>query len=187
MPDNPQGSGSLWDRLRGIGNALLPGDPFGVPGGGVPDWMSREVRDWATGRVDRGSILPRDPDGSVDWETMTGQQDTDWPRANQVTNQHGCQIYVPLQQQARLRAPRGYVVVTRTNADGTKQKVGMLREAAQKCGLWKRAPRPPITASEYKTVRTANRVIKKVDRVVKMTNEIQGKARLTRSRSSKRC
>ncbi len=187
MPDNPFG----WDIFRRVGNFLLPGDPFGQPGGGgggAADWLSGQVRDWARGRPPGSPILPRDPDGSIDWETITGQQDTDWPRQQQgVTNQHGCQIYVPLQQDTRLRAPKGYVVVTRTNADGSKQKVGMLREAAQKCGLWKRAPRPPITASEYKTVRTANRVIKKVDRVVKMTNEIQGKARLTRSRSSKRC
>jgi len=188
MPDNPIpmakfGLGDIggWIR-RGageIGNRLLPGDPFeGLFGPGGPPALPSFPE-----------VKPGNP--LFDWEWPTWGDPAEPPAelpapgVNGTTNIHGCQIYVPLQTQNRLRAPRGYVVVTRTNADGSRQKVGMLKEAAIKCGLWKRDPKPPITASQYKTLRTANSVIKKVDRVVKMTNEIQGKARLTRSRSGR--
>lgn len=188
MPDNvmPMAAGKfgLGSILGGIqkglgtlGNLALPGDPFPgyklpfLPGGGEP-----------------ANLFPVEP--SSFWPSW-GDDETEEATAvngingNGATNIHGCQIYVPLETQSRLRAPKGYVVVTRTNQDGSKQRVGMLKEAAIKCGLWKRPRKPPITASQYKTLRTANSVIKKVDRVVAMTNEIQGKNKLTRSRSGR--
>lgn len=188
MPDNPIpmakfGLGDIGNWLRRgageLGNRLLPGDPFEglFPPGELPAISLPSMPSWpSTGE-------------NAFWPSWGDEEPTPIqppaPGVNGTTNIHGCQIYVPLQTQNRLRAPRGYVVVTRTNADGSKQKVGMLKEAAIKCGLWKRDPKPPITASQYKTLRTANSVIKKVDRVVKMTNEIQGKNRLTRSRSGR--
>ena len=54
------------------------------------------------------------------------------------------------------RAPPGYVIV-----DCAGIKVAMLKEVAIKMGKFKRRPKPPISASDWKALRTADRVKKK--------------------------
>ena len=59
-----------------------------------------------------------------------------------------------------MRAPKGYVLVT---CNG--QRVAMLKEIAVKMGYWKRRRKPPMSASEWKTLTTAKRVMKKSKRI----------------------
>jgi len=95
----------------------------------------------------------------------------------------GClPLTVPVEVVSRARVPRGYVVVTdpRTNV-----KIGMVRSIAIKLGRWKAARKPPISASDWKCLMRANSTVKKLDRVVKMSNKVTGKASLTRSRSKR--
>jgi len=58
------------------------------------------------------------------------------------------------------RAPKGYVMVT---CNG--QPVAMLKSIAKDMGYWKRRPKPPMSASEWKTLRTAKRVTAKSKRI----------------------
>ncbi len=95
----------------------------------------------------------------------------------------GCPpVVVPVEMIARAKVPRGYVVVIDPK---TKQKIGMIKVLAQKCKLWKPARKPPISASDWRCLQRANMTVKKLDRVVKMSNKITGKASLTRTRKSR--
>lgn len=93
----------------------------------------------------------------------------------------GCQITVPVQVQQRAKCPPGYVVV---HPPG-QGKQCMLKSAARACGLWKAPAKPPIKASDWRCLRKANSVVKKMDRIAKMTNEVTGKAPLRRVRSKR--
>ncbi len=79
--------------------------------------------------------------------------------------------------QARLKAPKGYVIVeiqpndplypVAVDAGGVAQpggsvKVAMMKEKARKCGYWKRRPKPALTSGDMKTLRKAERLKKKV-------------------------
>jgi len=58
------------------------------------------------------------------------------------------------------RAPAGYVIV---ECNGVK--VAMLKEVAMKMGKFKRRPKPPISASDWKSLRKAETVKKKAKRI----------------------
>lgn len=60
----------------------------------------------------------------------------------------------------RMKAPRGYVIVTLQG-----QKVAMYKPLAIKMGLWHRTPKPPITASEWRALKRAERVKNKAKKV----------------------
>lgn len=97
-----------------------------------------------------------------------------------ASTQAGCPpVVVPVEIIGRAKVPRGYVVVVDPR---TKQKVGMLKAVARHCKLWKPARKPPISASDWRCLQKANMTVKKLDRVVKMSNKVTGKASLTRSR-----
>lgn len=91
--------------------------------------------------------------------------------------QTGCAVTMPLTAQTRYVAPAGYVVVTDPR---TGQKVGMLKEVARACKLWKPRPKPVLTAADKKALNKAERVARKVDTVVKQTNSILGKSKWTK-------
>lgn len=83
----------------------------------------------------------------------------------------GCQITVPVQVKQRASCPPGYVVV---HPPG-QGKQCMLKGVAIKCGLYKQPKKPPISASDYQSLRKADRTVKKIERMVAMANNVQGK------------
>ena len=93
---------------------------------------------------------------------------------------NGCRIRLPLQYRQVAYAPPGYVVVDE-DRDGVPD-TAMLKEVAIACKLWKRRPKPLLTASDRKVLNKASSVMKKVDTVVGQTNQIRGQAKLTKSK-----
>jgi hypothetical protein len=112
-----------------------------------------------------------------------GDEETEAPAQTQqpAAGQPGCAITVPVQVKSRAACPPGYVVV---HPPG-QGKQCMLKSAARACGLWKPAAKPPIKASDWRCLRKASSVVKKMDRIAKMTNEVTGKAPLRRVRSKR--
>jgi len=99
----------------------------------------------------------------------------------------GCSVTLPVQMTQRVaRAPRGYVTVYPDDPSGrTGAPVYMLKTVARTCGLWKSPAKPPIKASDWNCLKKANRTVKKLDRVVKMANQVTGKADYRRTRRSR--
>lgn len=64
-------------------------------------------------------------------------------------------------QTVTYRAPKGYVVVDLVGSNGQTSKVAMWKPMARSLKLWKARPKPPIKASEWKALKTAERVSKK--------------------------
>jgi hypothetical protein len=161
MADNPQALSKLGlgDIAKFVGNTLLPGSPFG----GAP----------SQSLVSLDEVL--DAVGLGDDEVDVGQG-----ASQPGVNSMGCPIYVTPRQETRLRAPRGYVIVTENGV-----KKAMLKEAARSCGLWKPNPKPVMTASDAKTLKKAARLQAKVDRVAKMANAVCSKAPLRRTRGKR--
>lgn len=105
------------------------------------------------------------------------------PGTSMTKNFAGCAITMPLGRRTVAYAPPGYVAVD-TDNDGITD-TAMLKPVARACGLWKPRPKPLLTASERKTLNKATSVMRKVDSVVKQTNELRGQAKLTKSRPHK--
>jgi len=102
---------------------------------------------------------------------------------NGVAGMAGCRITMPMGQRTVASCPPGYVAVD-TNGDGQTDAC-MLKQVARACGLWRPRPKPVMTASDRKALNKADRVMSKVDTIVKQTNSIRGQARLTKSRPSR--
>lgn len=95
----------------------------------------------------------------------------------------GCRITLPVQMRQRAYAPPGYVVVRPPAADGTQgAPIAMLKSVARACGLWKAGPKPPIKARDWKNLKRAEMVARKLDTVVKTANRVTGKASYRRVR-----
>lgn len=168
MPDNPTGwLDVLQSGIRAAGSIFGGGSgpPAGLP----------------------ASILPRDPDQSIDWETIVGLPQTDLPAGVPGGAVPGCQVTLPAVSTTRFKAPRGYVIVYPDDPSGrTGTPVAMLKSVAKSCKLWREPAKPPIKASDWRCLRKSASVIRKVDRVAQTANQITGKASLTRSRPKKR-
>lgn len=63
------------------------------------------------------------------------------------------------------RAPRGYVIVEYPENSG--RKMAMLKTVARQFGYWKPAAKPPISATEYKQAKAADKVGRKLMTVAK--------------------
>lgn len=77
-------------------------------------------------------------------------------------------------------APKGFVVVVCTGSNGLPVKMAMWKPLAIKLGLWKAARKPPMSASEWRTLKVADRVKTKVKRIAGTAGfkvEVKGKAR----------
>lgn len=97
----------------------------------------------------------------------------------------GCKITLPAQVRQRYYAPPGYVIVrppTSTGAPGAP--VAMLKRVAMTCGLWKAPSKPPIAAKDWKALRRAAAVTRKLDTVVRTANKVTGRPDLRRVRRS---
>ena len=176
MPDNP----TIFNRVVG----MTPGQP---------DFQTQpgtEGFDWGQGAADVGNWL-------LDWwggdDAANGAANGGNGNGNGVGAETiqgmgkgqvvPCGLYAPVVMKQRATTRPGYVVVRNPQ---TKAVVGMEKRAAIRCGLYHPAKKPPITASQYGTLRKARAVSRKVDSLVKMSNELTGKAKFTRSRT-KRC
>ncbi len=81
---------------------------------------------------------------------------------------------------ATHRAPKGYVVVEIAGSNGQLVKVAMWKPLARSLKLFKSRPKPPISASEMKSLRTAKRVgakVKKAASLAGFTCAVRGKSR----------
>ena len=84
-------------------------------------------------------------------------------------------------------APKGFVVVVCTGSNGLPVKMAMWKPLAIKLGLWRAARKPPMSASEWRCLKTADRVKNKVKRIAGTAGfktEVKGRAR---RRPSKVC
>lgn len=134
----------------------------------VDDFMLRfQQRD--SGGGGNGAVIPRENGTSV----VTG-----------AGMQGGCQITMPIQSRHVAYCQPGYVAVD-TNGDGITDQC-MLKEVAKACGLWKSRPKAILTASDRRSLNRATSVMRKVDTVVKQTNELRGQAKLTKARPTRR-
>jgi len=174
MPDNPEGT-TLLDVAKdaiGLARQLWPGPGAGGGGATVPFVPT--------------PILPRDPDGTVDWETVVGLPDTDQPTNGLAGAAPGCNVTLPAVPTTRYRAPKGYVIVYPDDPSGrTGTPIAMLKSVAKSCKLWREPAKPPIKASDWRCLRRAGAVVNKLDRVAKTANRVTGKANMTRSRGKR--
>jgi len=69
------------------------------------------------------------------------------------------------QQKVINSAPKGYVIV---EAGG--RKVAMLKEVARKFGYWKPRSKPPISASDWKNLKRAERTRNKAKKIAQTAN-----------------
>lgn len=163
----------------------MPDNGNGMPAGkwGLPDWltdpfergMSSRVERWARGGQGSG-ILPTDPDGTVDWETVMGLEDTDRPASSGIQSVGGCAITVPVRVTQRAVCPTGYVVVQPAG----EGKQCMLKPVAIKLGYYKQPAKPPIKASDWRCLKRSGAVIRRMDSIARQANAITGKGNLSR-------
>lgn len=92
----------------------------------------------------------------------------------------GCAVTLPLQYRQVTDPPPGYVTVY--DRAGRPEQF-MLKEVARSCGRWKPAAKPPIKARDWKTLRRAAAVQRRLDTVVKTANKATGSAPLRRVRA----
>jgi len=79
------------------------------------------------------------------------------------------------------KRPRGYVVVDHP----TLGKVAMLKGVARAAGLWRPPHKPPISAGDWRQLRTVARVEARVGKVARLAGYSQRTKRSTRPRKRK--
>jgi len=92
--------------------------------------------------------------------------------ANQLEDSAGRPLVVNPGLEERIKCPRGYVAV---EIDDEGTRVCMLKGAAISQGLYSRRPRPPISASEWRILKSAGRTGKKVEAVLGKAGASVGK------------
>lgn len=122
----------------------------------------------------------------TDWWTDGGESGTAEVKTQGTTITHGgeipgCSVTVPVQMRQRAYVPPGYVVVEPPGGG----KIGMKKEVARACKLWKPSKKPPISASDWNSLKKAKRTADKLDRVVKTANAVTGRADLRRVRTKR--
>lgn len=81
-------------------------------------------------------------------------------------------------QTVRLKAPPGYRIVECPKGSG--RKVAMLEPVARAFGYIKRRKKPPISVTDWESLKRADRTSRKLERVVKMSNQVTGKRKFRR-------
>ena len=157
---------SLGSFLRTVGNAVLPGDPFGSGGGINVAELAPQLGDALVNRMtqDRDVLVRRDQ----------GLPPVAIPDV--YTNAPGsCPTPVSVVVQPSVRAvataPPGYVIVECPKGSGNK--VAMLKAVARSMGYWKPRRKPPIKAGDYRALMRSEATIKKLKRVVKAAGVVQ--------------
>jgi hypothetical protein len=155
MPDNPFIPNFLEGPAEDFLGFEIP--TFGLDGGGATGQTQVATRKTQTGAVPSAS------------------------GGNAQAVAQACQPVLPVQVVSRAQCPKGYVVVEPPG----QGKQCMLKALAVKCGLYKNPAKPPIKASDWRCLKKAASVTRKLDRVVKMSNQVTGKADLRRVRSKR--
>jgi hypothetical protein len=81
-----------------------------------------------------------------------------------------------------VRAPRGYVVLR----DNEGRPFGVNKKIAQALRVWKPKKKPPISVTDWESLKRANRTVKKLKRVVKMSKVVSMPSRRT-TKPAKAC
>lgn len=194
--DIKSGAGWAWDKYKQLQNSPPSGAPnFPVPQpppgiaptdgfGNVPDWYKRgqQFRNQLLGTMGNGNgngPLPN-PLGipTINW--MNKGIDYFGPGGNFWDGNGSASMMMPgivsPAADVRLKAPKGYVIVTipyghpmqqlAAQAGGVQQDDGSIKVAMQKCyardmKLWKPRSKPPMTAADKKTIRKARTLRKR--------------------------
>lgn len=82
--------------------------------------------------------------------------------ATDMVSKEGLPLAVYPDQRTRLEAPKGYVIVTHPVSG---EKIAMLRGPAQRAGLFKPRPKPPISGADARAIRQAARAKKRVKKL----------------------
>jgi hypothetical protein len=85
---------------------------------------------------------------------------------NGQATQAGCPnipVIVQPAQKVTLKAPKGYVIVECPKGSGNK--VAMIKPVAIKMGYYKNRPKPPISAKQWRAMKTAETVKNKVKNI----------------------
>jgi len=98
--------------------------------------------------------------------------------ANQLEDSVGRPLVVNPGIEQRIKCPRGYVAV---EIDDAGTRVCMLKGAAVSQGLYSRRPRPPISASEWRILKSSGRTAKKVEVVLGKAGAAVGKKLISKS------
>jgi len=147
-----------------VGNALLPGSPFGGNSGDDSNLLGDVIVNRMTQPANRDVMTRRDqglPPMAV---------------PDVYTNPPGsCPTPMSVVVQPTLRAvadaPPGYVIVECPKKSGNK--VAMLKSVARSMGYWKPRRKPPIKASDYRALMRSEATIKKLKRVVKAAKVVE--------------
>ena len=177
MPDNPVAA-AKWG-LPGIGTigsvigGLIPGiGTIGsVIGGLLPGGGGGQITPGQLPSVG-GNLLPVQEDESW-WESIFGPDEPPPPQNGAVSSIPGCDPVVNVRYEQRAHCPPGYVAV-RPNGPNTGQ-VCMLKSVAISCKLYKNPTKPPIKARDWKALKTAASVQRKLDTVIRTANKASGR------------
>ncbi len=162
--------------LRGLGDIITDI----IPGGDVIDSIASSLLGNPTadqlvaGAGNRADVNVGGPGGPV-----RGRQE-----AIGVNGVAHCEIELPISSRVVAACPPGYVAVDK-DGDGITDTC-MRKEVARACKLWKPRPKAILTASDRRTLNRATGVMRRVDTVVKQTNELRGQARLTKQTGRKK-
>lgn len=157
--------------LRGLGDIITDI----IPGGDVIDSIASNLLgnpsgdQLLAGAGNRADVIVGGPGGGP----VRGRQEQ---LVNAVAH---CEIELPLSSRVVAACPPGYVAVDK-DGDGITDTC-MRKEVARACHLWKPRPKAILTASDRRSLNRATAVMKRVDTVVKQTNELRGQARLTKA------
>jgi len=162
---------------------IAPSSPTGAGNGGLQDALIKLLREFSpVGELGSvldlaktlgdtfGGALPRAPITDFPEGFAPGQGQINFP-VNGALATTGLPIAPVLAARPSIcfRAPKGYVVVEITGSDGTPQKVAMWKPLARSMKLFKSRPKPPISASEMKSLRTAKRVRNKSKKIATLS------------------
>jgi len=157
------------------------GGDAGNGGGNVFDEVSSILEDLGLPSFGFGGTAAVARSGPIDETSVTGAFfDLD---ANQLEDSAGRQLVVNPGVEQRIKCPRGYVAVE-IDEEGTR--VCMLKGAAISQGLYSRRPRPPISASEWRILKSSGRTAKKVEVVLGKAGAAVGKKLISKSARASR-
>lgn len=103
-------------------------------------------------------LLPRGPGGSLQWPWKD-------PRIPEYLKQFAIDDgYL----KTAVRAPRGYVVIR----DAEGRPFGVNKEIAKAFKIWRPKKKPPISVTDWQSLKRANSTVKKLKKVVKMSKVV---------------
>lgn len=164
----------LGSRALGLGGKAARSKPVrvGLGTAGAAVTVSEGI-DLVQSRVGRSGTGAVNPPGVAPISTLPGGGRGGSKKTTAMLAQAGAlPLTLPVEYTPVAKPPRGYVLV---DYDG--QEMFMLKGCARDLGLWKARRKPPISASDYRTLMRAATTAKKIDRITKMADRVTGKKR----------